>query len=100
MNTRPSEKVTGFLSGMKKRSERLSAGARSKGWLRFSVMKAPIVFLGELTNSELESWLEKSSTVIIPVGVLPARGENPLRKQLVARAEKLPFRGRIHDLRW
>jgi hypothetical protein len=29
-------------------------------------MKAPTVFLGGLTNSELESWLEKSSTVIIP----------------------------------
>ena len=36
----------------------LSAGGRSRGWLRFSVMKAPTVFLGELTNSELESWLK------------------------------------------
>src|SRR5258707_5566029 len=41
------------MSGMKKRSERLFAGARSSGWLRFSVMKAPTVSLGELTNSEL-----------------------------------------------
>jgi hypothetical protein len=32
--------------------ERLSAGARSGGWLRFSVMKAPTVFHGELTNSK------------------------------------------------
>jgi len=59
---------------MKKRSERLSAGARSRGWLRFCVMKAPTVFLGELTNSELESWLEKSSTVIIPVGAVEQHG--------------------------
>ena len=52
----------------------LSAGARSRGWLRFSIMKAPTVFLGELTNSELESWLEKSSTVIIPVGAVEQHG--------------------------
>ena len=37
-------------------------------------MKAPTVFLGELTNSELESWLEKSSTVIIPVGAVEQHG--------------------------
>jgi len=52
----------------------ISAGAGSRGWLRFSVMKAPTVFLGELTNSELESWLEKSSTVIIPVGAVEQHG--------------------------
>ena len=37
-------------------------------------MKAPTVFLGELTNSELENWLEKFSTVIIPVGAVEQHG--------------------------
>jgi hypothetical protein len=45
-----------------KRIERLSSGARSRGWLTISFMKAPTVFLGELVNSELESWLKQSST--------------------------------------
>jgi len=37
-------------------------------------MKAPTVFLRELTNSELESWLEKSSTVVTSVGAVEQHG--------------------------
>jgi hypothetical protein len=45
-----------------------------QGMATVFVMKAPTVFLGELTNSELEDWLRNSSTVIIPVGAVEQHG--------------------------
>ena len=37
-------------------------------------MKPPTVFLGELTNDELERFLQKNQTVIIPIGAVEQHG--------------------------
>ena len=37
-------------------------------------MKPPTVFLGELTNPEVEAFLEHSRTVIVPVGSVEQHG--------------------------
>src|ERR1051326_4043182 len=39
-----------------------------------STMKPPTVFLGELTNPELEAFLQKHHTVIVPVGAVEQHG--------------------------
>ena len=45
-----------------------------EGRIEFALMKPPTVFLGEMTNPELEEFLTKHHTVIIPVGATEQHG--------------------------
>jgi creatinine amidohydrolase/Fe(II)-dependent formamide hydrolase-like protein len=56
-------------------------------------MKAPTVFLGELTNSELESWL--SSTVIIPGGAVEQHGPHSAMLTDVIIPNEIARRGKV-----
>ena len=47
-------------------------------------MKPPTVFLGEMTNTELEQFLETHHTVIIPVGATEQHGpHSPLATDVI-----------------
>src|ERR1043166_3385028 len=51
-----------------------SMASDHQGSYSASTMKPPTVFLGELTNPELEAFLQKHHTVIVPVGAVEQHG--------------------------
>ena len=52
-------------------------------------MKPPTVFLGEMTNVEVETFLEKHHTVIVPTGATEQHGPHaPLLTDVLIRSEE------------